>query len=143
MSRWFVLGPEVAGGLGSRTVLDSSTHPPTVMKLHYVLEDWLGDDLIESFPCFLVSGPAKAAIVAAGLTGCTFAPVEVSCSPEFAEMHPACDLPPFDWLQVYSRPFELDFGVTANAKLVVSYRALQVLRSGRLSHCDVSEVQAA
>jgi len=41
--------PEVACGLGEKTQMDSSVHPPIVSKLHFVFEDWLGDDIIKPF----------------------------------------------------------------------------------------------
>ena len=49
------LEPEVAGGFGEQTILDNSTHPPDVKWLHYVLDGWLGDDILESFPCYIVT----------------------------------------------------------------------------------------
>ncbi len=51
----FVLEPHVAGELGSKTKLDPTTHPPTVEELHYVLDSSESDDIVESFPVFLVS----------------------------------------------------------------------------------------
>ncbi|MGW8329895.1 hypothetical protein ACWGLE_18570 [Streptomyces sp. NPDC055897] len=54
MNRFYRLTPEVAGGFGSRTDLDSTVHPPYVMRLHYEVADWLGDCLVQTFPCFLV-----------------------------------------------------------------------------------------
>jgi hypothetical protein len=44
--KYFYVEPEVAGGLGERTVMDRSTHPPVVKRLHYQLEGWLGDAIL-------------------------------------------------------------------------------------------------
>lgn len=41
--------PEVAGGLGEETQMDSTVHPPLVKKLHLEFEGWLGDDILETF----------------------------------------------------------------------------------------------
>jgi hypothetical protein len=51
----FVLEPMVGGELGRRTKLDTSTHPPVASRVEYLLDDPDSDDLIESFPVFLVS----------------------------------------------------------------------------------------
>lgn len=37
------------------TIMEATVHPPRVERLHYEFEDWLGDDLVESFPSFLVA----------------------------------------------------------------------------------------
>ncbi len=54
-TKYFVLEPEVAGQLGEQTVMDRSTHPPTIEKLHFVFDGWLGDDIVATFPSFWVS----------------------------------------------------------------------------------------
>ncbi len=134
---WFVLGPEVAGGLGPRTVMDRSVHPPSVKHLHYVLDGWLGDDLLESFPCFMVTRRAQKAMLTAGLTGCTFEPVEVTTSPECRERQPHVVLPEFLWLRPGSGVLRDDVAITSDARLVVSSRALAVLQRLALRHCEV------
>ena len=55
--------PEVAGGLGNETIIDKNYHPPIVKKLHYEFNGWLGDDILESFPCFIVSERLKNEII--------------------------------------------------------------------------------
>jgi hypothetical protein len=52
---WFRLGPEVPGGWGEYTQADVSVHPPVVTALHVQFAGWSGADLVESFPCFLLS----------------------------------------------------------------------------------------
>lgn len=53
--KFYILDPEVAGGLGTQTEIDSSVHPPLVKRLHYELDAWMGDDLVQTFPCYLVT----------------------------------------------------------------------------------------
>ena len=53
--RYFILEPEIAGGWGERTVADTGIFPPTVTALHYRFDGWRGDELLESFPCFIVT----------------------------------------------------------------------------------------
>ncbi|CDX39985.1 hypothetical protein MPLSOD_40275 [Mesorhizobium sp. SOD10] len=47
----FYLEPEVSGGLGDDTVMDTGVHPPPVVaRLHYEFDGWLGDVIVTSFP---------------------------------------------------------------------------------------------
>jgi len=135
---WSILEPEVAGGWGSRTVADATTHPPRVSALHYQFDGWQGDDLLESFPCFIVTRRLGDRLAAAGLTGDRLAPVEVTRSEQFESTHPGRELPAFEWLQVTGAAGCNDFGLTAGHRLVVSERALAALKAGQLRHCEAS-----
>src|SRR5688572_24685126 len=110
--RYYRLDPEVAGGLGERSILDRSTHPPKVARLHYELDGWLGDDLLQSFPCFIVTGRLRSALEAISPTGCEFAPVEVTTSRTFEDLYPNRTLPVFYWLKTTGRANIDDFGMS-------------------------------
>lgn len=126
--QYYFFEPEVAGQLGPRTVMDRGTHPPTVTELHYQFDDWLGDVIVECFPCFLITADAAAALIRARCTGFSTAVAEITMSQEFATLNPAKMLPPFVWLKVTGKPGVEDIGVTSDARLVVSERSLAVLR---------------
>jgi hypothetical protein len=132
--RYYTLEPEVAGGLGRNTVMDRSVHPPMVERLHYELAGWLGDDLLETFPCFIVTNCLRERIADAGLTGTEFAPAEVTASQQFRDLYPTRDVPGFVWLKPTGRAGRDDFGMSHDHRLVVSARALKVLS---LLHCRV------
>lgn len=51
---YFYIKPDVAGGIGPGTIMDTSVHPPLVSKLVYQMEGWFGHVIITTFPCFLV-----------------------------------------------------------------------------------------
>jgi hypothetical protein len=51
----YSLDPQVAGELGEGSVLDTTVHPPVVTEVDYVLDQPEADELIQSFPVFLVS----------------------------------------------------------------------------------------
>jgi hypothetical protein len=138
---FFVLEPEVAGGLGEGTVIsDMSVQPPIVISLHYEFQGWLGDDLLESFPCFIVTSRLADKLRRSEMTGYRLAAVKVSTSDLFREMHPRRKLPPFQWLQPVGEAGVDDFGLSSKPhRLVVSKRALECLRGFQLEHCDVSE----
>jgi hypothetical protein len=132
-----VLYPEVAGGLGAETDLDTSVHPPIVHKLHYEVAGWLGDDLLESFPVFLASPRLITAISDAGLTGTTTRPALVTLLPGTEELIDPAVLD-FQWLYVTGEPGQDDLGLDETARLVVSDRALDVMRTqGQLDNCEV------
>lgn len=122
-----VLEPEVAGGWGSETIADTSRHPPVVSRLHYEFEGWLGDDLLESFPCFIVTERLAVALERAGLTGFVLDDVTTTRSPEFEELYPDTQLPSFRWLRVTAHAGTADFGIGPDYRLVVSTGALTIL----------------
>src|SRR4051812_22164191 len=107
---FFVLEPEVAGGWGRNTVADTRTHPPAVNHLHYEFYGWLGDALLESFPCFLVSEPLGEGLENVGLSGFRLAGVEVTNADQFHADGGSQALPTFRWLQVVGQPGRDDFG---------------------------------
>lgn len=134
---FFRIEPEVAGGMGPNTELDRSTHPPLVTKLHYVFEGWLGDALLETFPCFLVTADLGRRLEEAGLSGFELADVEIGRSPEFEEMSPGRVLPEFRWLRLRGVAGQDDFAANPGGRLVVSRRALDVLQASALKHADI------
>lgn len=141
MAKYFLIEPEVAGGLGADTVMDSNVHPPRVSKLHYDLKGWLGDDLLESFPCYVVTDRCKGALEKGGFSGYTLAPVKVTASDTFFELYPGRSIPVFHWLKVSGTAGKDDFGLADDHRLTVSEEVLRVLKSLNIEHCDVEELR--
>ena len=139
MATYFLIEPEVAGELGADTAIDSSVHPPRVLELHYEFKGWLGDDLLESFPCYVVTDRCKGTLEKSGFSGCTFAPVKVTASDTFHALYPGRSLPAFHWLKVNGRAGEDDFWLSNDYRLVVSEAVLGVLRSFNIEHCGIEE----
>ena len=137
--KYYILDPEVAGGLGSRTQMDSSVHPPGVTLLHYELEAWAGEDLVQTFPCYLVTKRMQAKLTSSRLSGFSFASADVSGSDTFKELQPGEPLPELVWFKIHGVSGKDDFGLTADARLVVSERALKVIQTGQLKYCEVRE----
>lgn len=127
MSRIYILEPEVPGGLGPRTQMDRTVHPPHVHALHFVFDGWLGDQLVESFPCYLVTPDLAESLFAAGVTGFELAEVEIEVSDQFNEMYPDCVLPPFKWLRVLGKAGEDDMYITSENRLAGSQKVLDVI----------------
>lgn len=136
---YFYVEPEVSGGFGDNAVVDTSAHPPRVSKLHYQFDGWLGDDLLETFPCYIVSESLAKEIELAGLTGYTFDDVETSKSEQFEELYPGKELPKFYWLKVEGVAGKDDFGVAEDCRLTVSTKALEVLKKGKIEEADLED----
>ena len=131
--RYFALEPEVAGGLGPGTRMDHSVVPARVVELDYEFGyGWQGDELLESFPCFILSARLCDALTAAGATGWEIADVRIS-----VELGVDYDLPPFRRLVVTGAAGHDDLGIADDRRLVVSERALDALRAGISDACDV------
>lgn len=138
---FFRLRPEVPGGLGERSVLDTSVHPPTVHRLHFEFMGWDGDDLVTSFPCFLVSERLGNAMTDEHLAEFELADVEVTVDEQFQEFFPqsAMSLPTWSWLKPHGEPWASDLWINGRADLYVSATALNVIRRFSLAHCEIAE----
>ena len=82
--KYYMIEPEVAGEIGENTIYDNydeiinQKKKPIISHLHYIFDGWLGDELLEVTPCFLISERLKKEIENHGFSGCRFADVEVS-----------------------------------------------------------------
>lgn len=135
----YLIKPEVAGGLGPRTVMDRTTHPPRVDVLDHEFADWLGDDLLETYPCFVVTQRLGDLLAASDLTGYRLDDVIVSTTDQFPELHPG-PLPVFHRLRVTGTPHTDDMWLDDRASLHVDDAALTVLRRARLAHAVIETV---
>lgn len=136
---YFYIEPEVSGGFGDNTVADTTVHPPVVSKLNYLFEGWLGDDLLESFPCYVVSEKLKSEIMNSELMGLEIDGLEVTKSEHFDELYPGKELPEFYWLKVTGEAGKDDFGIASDHRLVVSDKALDVLKKCSIDQADLEE----
>ena len=135
---YYALRPEVAGDFGDHAVLDTRVHPPVVQHLHFEFADWFGDDLVCTFPVYLVSQRLAEKLASSGLRAFVLQEAEITLSPEAEEILEGQELPTFLWWQVTGQAGVDDFGLTDKAVLVVSERGLDVLRDGgRLEICEI------
>ncbi len=131
----YVLEPEVAGGLGERTGWDRSGPVPRVTALHYEVDQWLGDDLLASHPCFLATERLARAMDEARLSGISWDRAEVTTSELARDLAPDQQLPPFRWLRPVGEAGSDDVALDATGRLLCSDTALQLLRGFHLQHC--------
>jgi hypothetical protein len=137
----YLVEPEVAGQLGPRTEMDTTQHPPLVTRLNYEFDGWLGSQLVESFPVWIATEDFLTTVSDAGLTGYRTADVDVTISDEGREVLGDRELPPFRWFQVTGAIGADDFAIEPPGTLVVSERALAVIRP-LLVDADVEEYQS-
>ena len=131
--------PEVAGGFGEDTKLDNTVHPPIVYQLHYEFQGWLLNDILETFPCFIVTENLKKAILEAALTGVDFDYVKVSASYEFKQLYPEAVLPTFNWMKIFGKAGQNDFGISDKLLLIISEKAYNLLSLFNISAADVQD----
>lgn len=132
----YYIEPEVPGQLGDNTVLDTSVHPPIVHKLHFRFYGWLGDDLIECFPVFLVSEKLKDALLKSNLSGFEIAACEIEVDEQLRILQPGLTIPDFYWLKI---PGDADDDFSfINSKLKVSEMALKFLSDFNIKNADIT-----
>lgn len=136
--RYCEIQPEVAGNI-ALSHADWSRHPPVVTKLHYEFDDWLGDVVLQSFPCYMVTAEVAVEIERAGFTGATMDSAETSRSELFMDIDPALYLPEFRWLKVNGELCRDDVAVSPEHNLVISERLLNFLHARGLNHAEVIE----
>ncbi|MFT7623355.1 MAG: hypothetical protein ACI9WU_002538 [Myxococcota bacterium] len=137
MGDFWSLEPEVAGALGDGSVVDVTVHPPLVTKLQYSMMGWLGDDLLETFPCYIATERLADELLAERLTGFQLGTVDVVVTDQFTELYPGLKLPGFRWLRVSGEAGTADFGISKGLMLVVSDAALHVLKRSTLANCGI------
>ena len=134
---YFYIEPEVSGSLGDKTIMDTSHHPPKIIKLNYEFEGWLGDDLLESFPCFIITEELKKTFDNSNLSGYELDDVLITKTYEFNELTPNKNLPLFFWLKIKGHLKKDDFFLAKDHRLVVSKYALECLKSNNIKMASV------
>ena len=92
--------------------------------------------MLESFPCFIATDKLAAAIEKAGLSGVAFESVEISVSDNVDASSFRLKLPHFVRLVPEGEAGVNDFG-TSEGRLVVSERALKVLKTASLRRAEI------
>jgi len=158
MTKLFHLESEVVGGFGEGTIVTNYDQLkvgvekiPKVEALEYVFDDWLGDDLLESTPCFVVTERLATLIETSNLAGYSLADMLVSKSDLFRQIHNEdLELPKFLWLKVLGHAEMVDMEVRhwsgddfcsgLKGELIVTERCLHVLQRANLKNCTVSQL---
>lgn len=156
--RLYELEPEVAGGIGENTVFinpneaKQKNEREIVSHLHYEFYGWLGDEILETTPCFIVTASLADDIRNSDLTGYIFDDVEISKSDEFIDLYPKKILPKFKRLipqgtvDVYGESYTNwsghDFCFSQKSILVVTEKVLSILKHHSFENCDIKELNS-
>jgi hypothetical protein len=132
--------PEVSGGFGKDTILDNSVHPPMIKKLHFVFDGWLGDDILESFPCFIVTDSLRKKIESEGMTGLIFDNLKISKSQTFKTLYKNKQLPTFYWAKINGKYKNDDFSLGEDYRLIVSEKAFLILKEFNTNNAIFEEI---
>lgn len=155
----YLLEPEVAGEFGEKTIVSNfeavrEGQRPKVKHLHYLITGWLGDELLECTPCFIVTEALAADIKKSDVNGYIFENVDVSTGDEFNEMYPNQSIPQFVRLipkgtvelidnDSYKNWSGNDICLTKKSYLVVSETMLNILKNHQIDNCDVTHLEEA
>ncbi|MCC2317563.1 hypothetical protein [Cellulomonas chengniuliangii] len=138
----YELEPEVPGRYGDATVFDTTFYPPLVTRLDFIFDGWMGDDLVRSYPVYLVTDRLRTALEAAEITGINFDHVDVTTSDEFNEDFPDTELPTWHWLRVPGFAGHDDAWTGLQGRLTVSQRFMDVLTGFNLTMCSITPTHA-
>lgn len=130
------LEPEVPGEMGSDSVLDTAVHPPVVSQFHLEVSGWMGDCLVECFPCFAVTPALAMALHGSDLTGFSLDTMKTTPGAMWLDLHEDEPVPELEWLRVNGTAGAADFGLSGSNTIVVSDRALRVLQTFTLDQAD-------
>lgn len=144
----FRLEPEVAGEIGENSKIKYERGMINEVEfLHYEFTGWLGDEILTSHPCFIVSENIVEDILKSNLKGHRFEDIEISTSDEFKEIYPNRHIPNFKRLIPLGKVVvcddkiiqssEEDFCLEDDVELVVSYNALEILKKYKIENCEI------
>ncbi|MCG5049855.1 hypothetical protein L2164_14225 [Pectobacterium brasiliense] len=137
MSSVYYIEPEVAGELGDGTVMDSSVHPPVVKKLELCFSGWLGDDLLECYPCFIVTERLANELKNTVQDNIFFEKIIVTQSDEFNEIYPGKPLPNFYWMKFINGK---EIFLSEDQRLAVSEHIMNTLNNFNISNAIIEKV---
>lgn len=145
--KFYLLDPEIAGEIGEQSdIVYEEGKIKEVKFLEYVFSGWQGDELLTTHPCFIVSESLAIDIKKAGLLGVEFTDVKISISEDFQEMFDGVKLPRFIraiFTNIYEEnvnDLDVDFYINKYKEIVVSERALLILKKHKINNCIVEEL---
>jgi hypothetical protein len=155
----YFLEPEVSGGHGEHTIYGTEEDIATegisgkVKYLHYEFEGWLGDDLLESTPAFIVSSNLGTELENSNISDYKLEKCLITTSDEFKEMYPNKNIPEFSrFMPLGKIEVEGDnfknwsghlFCLSAKGDLVVTQEALEFLKRVSIDNCYITTLTQA
>lgn len=144
---YYLLNPEVAGELGNGSkVIYECGNIKEVIFLEYNFMGWQGDELLTTYPCFIVTESLQNDIILNGLTGVKFNNIAMTFSDEFYDLCKDVKVPKFVQIicnNLYECNVEnllYDFYFNKYDDIIVSEKALNVLKQHKIDMCDIEKV---
>lgn len=134
---YYYIEPDVPGGIGKGSKVDSSTHPPTVSELHFYFDGWSGDDLVTTFPCYAITERFKNQLSESNFTGFEIDSLKISKSEIFNEIFPGRNLPNFYWLKINGKCGYDDLGIAKDHRLVISEKVKKILDKLSIKEAEI------
>jgi hypothetical protein len=150
----YFLEPEVSGGHGEYTIYGTEEEMAIkgisgkVKYLHYEFEGWLGDDLLESTPTFIVSSKLGTELENSDFIDYKLEECLITMSDEFIEMYPNKEIPafsrfiPLGKIEVEEENFKNwsghHFCLSPKGELVVTQEALDFLNRFSIDNCFIT-----
>lgn len=148
----YFLEPEVSGGHGEQTIYGTDEKVAKegvsgkIKFLHYEFEGWLGDDLLESTPAFIISSYLENELRKSSIKDFKLEKCLITISDTFIEQYPNKEIPaftrfiPLGTVELEGTSFKNwsghHFCLTAKGELVVTQQAFNLLEKFSMSHCD-------
>jgi hypothetical protein len=131
MKTYHIIQPEVIVGLGDKTEFEEKTPPfLTLKRLHINLEDWLGDDLMECHPAYIVTEALKVALEKSDFSGFTFENMEVTKDEYFNDnYHQKKPLSKFYWMKIAGKIDVDDFFIGDAKSLLANEDLITYLKN--------------
>lgn len=143
MRGYYFIDAPIYGSLGPDTAMDTSHLPPVLKRLHYLLDSQPECDLFKGPRCYLVSRRLGEALKASKLSGYQLGDASIAASKAMLQLHPRAKVESALWLRVTGKPQADDFSLDEFFRLVVSEKALKLLRSFDLEACNIYEIDKA
>jgi hypothetical protein len=126
-----IIQPEVIVGLGEKTeFLEKEAPFKTITKLHIKLEDWLGDDLMECFPCYIITENLKNELIINNFSGYKIKDLEITMSEYFFNNYTLQKpIPKFYWLIIDGIEDKTDIYLGKEKKLFCNDRLINLITS--------------
>ncbi|MEI3611233.1 hypothetical protein [Pseudogracilibacillus sp. SO30301A] len=152
----YFLEPEVSGGHGEHTIYGTEEDVAKegisgkIRFLHYEFEGWLGDDLLESTPAFIVSRNLEDELKKSEFKDYKLEKCLITMSDVFMELYPNKKLPsfarfiPLGTVEVEGEHFNNwsghHFCLSSKGELVVTKKALDFLKKFSIKYCDITSL---
>jgi hypothetical protein len=155
----YFLEPEVSGGHGEHTIYGTEEDiaiegiSGKVKYLHYEFEGWLGDDLLESTPAFIVSSNLGTELENSDFSDYKLEKCLITTSDDFKEMYPNKNIPefsrfiPLGKIEVEGDNFKNWSGdhvcLSPKGELVVTQDALDFFKRVSIDNCFITTLTQA